>query len=325
MTSDLDEETDQRERLTREAQSWVLRLASGHATRADLAALEHWRARSPLHAEALARASGRWRQLGPAIEQFAREANESRAGLGQRVGRRAFLGGALAASAAGAAVLTAGAAPLGLWPSISELTADYRTATGERRRIAVADSLSVEMNTQTSLNIRPATTNGDRIELIAGEAAIATRARAMEVAAARGRILAEEAHFDVRLDGALVCVTCLSGVVRVERPDGAASLGPAQQIAYGDRSLGEARAVDPALVAGWMQGDLHFHDEPLSRVIDEVNRYRRGKIILVNTALGARRFTARLKLDRLDVILAQLQGAFGARVTNLLGNIVLVT
>ena len=47
--------------------------------------------------------------------------------------------------------------PLGLWPSLSELGADYRTGTGEQRTIAFAGDVQIALNTQTSLTIRPAT------------------------------------------------------------------------------------------------------------------------------------------------------------------------
>ena len=37
--------------------------------------------------------------------------------------------------------------PLGLWPGIGELAADYRTARGEQRRLTLGDALDVQMNT----------------------------------------------------------------------------------------------------------------------------------------------------------------------------------
>ena len=83
--------------------------------------------------------------------------------------------------------------------------------------------------------------------------------------------------------------------------------------------------VDPAIVAAWRDGELLFQNEPLARVIEEVNRYRPGRIILVNEALGQRRFTAQFKLDRLEVVITQLKATFGARVVSLPGGVVLVS
>lgn len=316
------------EMLRREAWDWVLRISSGHATKSDVAALERWCAQSSSHAEAFADASGRWRSLGPAMENIARQDEAARSGseakVRRAIGRRAFLGGALAASAAGTAFLMV-RPPLGLWPSVSELTADYRTAPGEQRRIALADRVSVELNTRTSLNIHAASDADGRIELLSGEAAVTTQSRPIEVLAAGGRAWADAAQFNVRCDAAEVGVTCLTGAVQVRHRGQSVIVQEKQQVFYTDRGLGAVTAINPSLITGWRQGDLFFQDESLSRVIEELNRYRPGRIVLMNAVLGQRRFTAHFKLDRLETIFTQLQLAFGARTTLLPGGIVLVS
>lgn len=320
----IEDPTSEREPLRREAWRWVLLLTSGDATRADIAALKLWCARSALHAEAFARASGRWRALGPAIEVRAGQSigiPAAGAQASRRIGRRAFLGGALAASTV-AAVVAIRRPPFGLWPSFDEIAADYRTGTGERHRVALADGGAVEMNTRTSLNLRKA---GDRLELITGEAAVATAAHAIEVIAGDGRVRADTAQFNVRYDGTAVCVTCLSGTVEVEQRGRSITMRQEQQVSYADGNLGAAMAIDPAVVSGWQHGDLWFKNEPLANVIDEVNRYRPGRIVLMNDELGRRRVTAHFKLDRLELVMVQLRETFGARIVPLTGGIVLVS
>ncbi|MEW6642875.1 MAG: FecR domain-containing protein [Pseudomonadota bacterium] len=319
---------DERVPLQREAWKWVLRLTSGDATTADLAALARWRALSPGHDAAFADASRRWHAFGPALARLAQRPGEAlaRPQRGQiAIGRRAMLGGALAASVATAGVLVA-RPPLGLWPSFDALAADYRTGPGERQRIALAASASVDLNTRTSLNLHKASLDApvDRVELIDGEAAVTTSVHRVEVVAANGRVWAEDAAFNVRFDGAEVCVTCLSGRVNVEQRQAVATITPGQQASYGARGLAQTMSVDATAVAGWLGGDLFFRDQPLTRVIDEVNRYRPGRIVLMNAVLGQRRVTARFKLDRLDVVITQLHETFGARVTALPGGLVLV-
>lgn len=317
--------------VRQEAWDWVLRLTSGEASKADLAALESWCARSPLHADAFAEANGRWQSFGPALENMARQpigqmlaasmARESRA---PSMRRRAFLGGALAASVAGAA-LVAVRPPLGLWPSVTEMAADYRTATGEQRRLALADTGFVEMNTRTSLNLSADPAGIDRIDLIAGEAAFATRSKSVEVTAGGGRATADAASFSVRCDGPKVSVTCVEGEVQVALQGTAITLRNNQQVSYGADRLGPLVSVEAATVTGWREGELYFRDEPLSHVIDEVNRYRVGHIFLMNDSLGRRRYTARFKLDRLETVVAQLEAAFGARVTKLPGAVLVIS
>lgn len=326
-----DNERNEGDMVRQEAWDWVLRLSSGEAVNADLAELETWCARSPLHADAFAQANERWQTFGPALENMAQQPiGQTLAALATRqpaanpMGRRAFLGGALAASVAGIAV-AATRPPLGLWPSVTELAADYRTTTGEQRRIALADTGMVEMNTRTSLNLLADPAGIDKIELIAGEAAFATRAKPVAVTAGLANAQADAASFSVRCDGANVSVTCVEGEVKVTLRDNVTTLRPNQQIAYISGKLDAPIGVEAAMVTGWREGELYFRDAPLSHVIDEVNRYRVGHIFLANESLGRRRYTARFKLDRIDTVVSQLEVAFGARVTKLPGAVIVIS
>jgi transmembrane sensor len=316
------------ESLRREAWSKLLHLTSGHASKADVAALKAWCAQSPRHAEVFAQVSGRWRVLGPAIENVSQTGHPVHAGADASarapIGRRALLVGALGASAAGAAIMIT-RPPMGLWPSLGEFAADYRTVTGERRHIALDERASLDMNTRTTLNVRAASGGGDQIELIGGEAAFATRSKPVEVLAGNGRAWADDAQFSVRRNGSDICVTCLEGSVLVQQEGRSATLQKKQQVVYDDRNLGHVQDVDPVIVTAWREGELLFQNERLARVIEEVNRYRPGRIILVNDALGQRRFTAQFKLDRLEVVITQLKATFGARVVSLPGGVVLVS
>jgi transmembrane sensor len=243
------------------------------------------------------------------------------------IGRRAFLGGALAASAAGIAVLAAVHPPLGLWPSWSELAADYRTQTGEQRRVVLSDNTSIEMNTQTSIDLRSAGAEKGRIELITGEAMISAPPKAsgaLTVLAANGRIVATDAQFNVRYQGHAVCVTCIAGDVSVELHASIVRLPAGQQVVYSDQEIGPVVAVDATVVTAWQDGIVIFKSTPLSEVVAEVNRYRSGKIILTNEALGRRLFNARLRIADIDRVVSQIEQAFGAKTTTLPGGIVLL-
>ncbi|OYU88202.1 MAG: iron dicitrate transport regulator FecR [Bradyrhizobiaceae bacterium PARB1] len=320
---------DDGDMVRQEAWNWVLRLTSGEATKADLSDLEKWCALSPRHADAFVEANGRWQSFGPALENMAHRKSAELSVVKTKsarpvLGRRAFLSGALAASVAGG-VFIAVRPPLGLWPSATELAADYRTATGEQRRIALADTGTVEMNTRTSLNLNADPVGIDRIDLIAGEAAFSTRAKAVAVTAGKGRVTADAANFSVRCDGPDVSVTCVKGEIEVVLQGSAMTLRQNQQIAYAANGFGLLTDVEAAMVTGWRDGELYFRDVPLSHVIDEVNRYRVGHIFLMNGNLGQRRYTARFKLDRLETVVTQLEAAFGARVTKLPGAVIIIS
>ncbi|GGF18428.1 sigma factor regulator VreR [Aliidongia dinghuensis] len=321
------EADDRREEmLQREALAWVTRIGLGNATKDELATLRRWRDTSPAHAAALARAGRLWRELGSPVEALARVGTATAPARARRPSRRAVLGGAVTVGAAASAAVLMLRPPFGLWPSLAELEADYRTGTGERRRLALSDAVSIEMNTQTSVTVHPAA-DGAGVELISGEAAVTVIPSAVGpfvVSAAGGRMRATQATFNVRRTGAAVCVTCIDGEVAVEQGDQTLRVGPARQVSYGGERLGEIATADPAAVVAWREGMLVFHDTPLAEVIDEVNRYRPGRIVLLDAALGRRLVTARFELARLDTVMGQIRHVFGASIRTLPGGLVLV-
>ncbi|MGP1615395.1 MAG: FecR family protein, partial [Pollutimonas bauzanensis] len=188
--------------------------------------------------------------------------------------RRLFLGGALAASFTGVMALRP---PLGLWPSVLDLKADYRTARGEQRAVTLADGLTVRMNTQTRVNWDARQADAPAIELLAGEAEI-DAARQVRIRAGSGLVQSGGARLNVRfLDDDTVCVTCLQGQadVRLAR---SYPLSPGRQLTYDPQGVLAEDSVDPVKVSAWRTGMLSFVDVPLGKVVDELNRYRPGRI-----------------------------------------------
>ncbi len=61
-----------------------------------------------------------------------------------------------------------------------------------------------------------------------------------------------------------------------------------------------------------------------SDVVAEVNRYRHGKVILTNAALGRERFNARFRIENIDRVVDQIAVVFGVKAKTLLGGITLL-
>jgi transmembrane sensor len=324
-----DPAAERSERLKREAIAWLSLLSSGTATTADAEALKRWCREDPAHNEAYAKAALVWDMLTP-VAAYAPPPATARLRRPQPaqygMGRRAFLGGALAASAAGVAYAVVHP-PLDLWPSLAELRADIRTGTGEQRRIEIADGIGIDLNTRSSLALRAPSDGRNHIELVAGEAVIAAGPNATStcvVIAGEGRVVVRDARVDVRYDDARIRVACLDGSVRVEHEAQAVILPAGEQVVYDGRNISGTGTVDPAIVSAWQYGRLVFQKEPLSRVIDEVNRYRGGRIVLLDRELGRRLIDASFNLDRLDNVIVYVRQAFDARITMLPGGLVLV-
>jgi transmembrane sensor len=320
--------------IQQEAVIWVQRLASGQATVEDAAALKRWRATSPQHVKAFAEASQAWSDVASVGRDMQRDgptATETLSRLRrQSVNRRAFIGGGVATAAA----VTYGVVnpPLSLWPSLSQMRADYRTATGEQRSITLAGDVAVRLNTQTSIALRAADGWQDRVELVSGEASFGLHAaaeRQFAVLAADGKTVANSAQFEVRHltrgGDSAVYVTCFDGGVNVEFQGRGARLRPGQQLRYDAGGLDTVTAIDPESASNWSRGIVVFRATPLQEAIDEINRYRPGRIVLMSAALVDKRITGRFRIDQMDSILTRLEQAVDARIRILPGGVALLS
>ena len=306
--------------IGQQAAAWWARLRADDFTRADADALRAWCARSPDHARAWRELQQVWQALDPALTRAAAAPQGKNVlAFPARPGRRAFLGGALAA---GVAVLAL-RPPLGAWPSLQELSADFRTGTGEQRQVALSQQMSVQMNTQTRINVRAP----EAIELLGGEAEIlASGARQpVTVQAGAGRMLAQSARFNVRHTDDAVCVTCLAGAVEVVWQQRRQTLDAGQQLVYDERGVQAATAAPKGEASAWRTGALSFVGKPLADVVDEINRYRPGRVLLRNAELGRRLVRMRFSIGQTDGALAMIRDLYGAQMTSLPGGIVLLS
>lgn len=335
MTIDSETSPERSNAVLNEARRWVVRLHSGEVSQGDIDALARWRAESSAHQRAFAEVNAQWDVLRLAAQNVAATQRHAIRTSSDRFNnhgltRRAWLGGALAASIGGGVYLAV-SPPLELWPSLAELTADYRTDIGERRQIAFADKVSIEMNTRTSLVVARSVVDRRQVELIGGEIAVTTgldtvsEAEPFVVVAGEGRMSALRAMFDLRREGQSVSVTCLEGEVQVECRNDLATLKARQRVVYSADGLGEVIVTDGRVVEAWRRGLLVFDNQPLSQVVLEINRYRRGKIVLMNESIGRLPLDATFRLDRIDEVVPKIAYLFDLKVRALPGGVVLLS
>jgi len=77
--------------------------------------------------------------------------------------------------------------------------------------------------------------------------------------------------------------------------------------------------------SAWRQGLLVFRKAPLSTVIDEINRYRSGKVVLWADALRDREVSGRFSIASLDTVLLQIQRSYGLRSQSLPGGVLILS
>ena len=314
--------------LLDQAVDWVVLLRSGRAMTDDADRLQRWRAQSPAHENAFRQAARLYRDLGAMGAELERRKVHTlavRSPVRQLINRRSLIGGAIAASAVGYLAVKP---PMEMWPSLAEMSADYRTGKGEQLDVALADNISLKLNTQTSIAVRGSGVNSS-VELINGEAAITAKRAQTEplvVIAANGRISSAMGELNIRCIDGNVLATCIAGAGTVSQGDRSVELSAGQQIAYSATDpLGRPVALTNAdSLSAWRERLLIFKDTPLSAVVSEVNRYRPGKIVVTDSELGRRLVNGTFHTDKLDDFVAQVRQLYAVKVRALPGGIVLL-
>ena len=323
-------EFEARTSIERQAREWLVRMDGDKPLSEDeIEALREWMRRSVLHREELQRICKFWGQANVLTELAVclESATDQR---GRRSARWATAV-ALAASAVLAAVV------LGWWylqAAARMSNGGYQTLVGQQRSIALADGSSIQMNTDSQVQV--AYSNGSRtIRLLKGEALFSVMPdpqRPFEVFAADRVVRAVGTAFDVHLvDGGKVDVTVTKGVVDVQvshshtahrkQPGSDSSSGSLGRLKAGEMtSVGSGSDhIDVKLLAepemqrklAWQEGYLAFSGEPLSEVVEQVNRYSAVRVEVGDPELASVAIGGRFRIGDLDAVLDVLQTNFG--------------
>lgn len=297
--------------LLKQARQWAFRLKNEAVDSQQLTQFRHWQQSSPAHRQAWEQAVSEWHIIQQAAELKAADRPNtllsSQIALNQ--GRRRLLWGAAATgSAALASVLVL--SPWFEWlPGLEDRQADFRTDTGEQKQIQLAPQLSVLLNTQSSLAVL-ASGEHTQLQLLKGEAAFTSQGQACSILASGATLSMQHADLDIRHypDGQSR-VRCFNGRVLVSHSRGDRHLQADQQLLFSARHIPDApqQAAHPD---GWRHGRLSFSEQALKDVLDEINRYRPGKIVLLNNDLNQRRFSGEFQIDALDDALQLLQTSY---------------
>lgn len=299
------------EPLLEEAADWVVRLVSGDATQEDAENLARWRETSPAHEAAFREVAG--------VRAYARVAKSTRPPMS----RRAVLAGGGATAVAVIAGVGLARPPLGLWPSFAELMADHRTPVGGRYAFAPRDGVDVELSSRTSVSLIG---NGDGITLIAGQAFVSASAqdRPFFVRASDIRAQASEAEFNVQSLATMTRLICVTGELVCEVAGQRLAVAADQAVTL--TAAGEVRRdrVDGRREAAWRRGQLIFEGAPLAEVVDQINLYRSGRVVLNDASLGVLPVNAVFHTNQMDAAVPQLEQLLGIRARSMGAGVVLL-
>ncbi len=279
--------------LARAAAQWLALLESGSATERDHASLQQWRDSHPQHEQIWQKAQllrQRFTDLPPALAMASLDRPQP--------GRRAVLKRALGVAAlVPAAWLLSRQLPIDAW------RADLHTATGERKRVSLADGSSLQLNTASAVDVDTARR---RVTLVEGEMALTVPgAAALTVQTRYGQVIVSQADVCVRQLSSGCLVSVLKGRVQVQDLRGQmATLQGGQQARLQESGMGAAVAFD-ALQLGWRDGVLTAQNQLLGDFLRELERYRPG-VLRWDPSLEALRVTGSFQLADTDRILALL-------------------
>jgi transmembrane sensor len=291
-----------------QAAAWLVRLNASDVSGEDRADWQRWHDQSPQHARAWQRAEALLSRLGglpPALTRpvLGRDHDAMRRRVVTRL----------------AALLAVAPVAWSAWRMGPEWTADYRTATGERRDIRLADGSAVMLNTATALDVR-FDTSQRRLYLLSGEILIDTAsdaqipARPFLVDSAQGRMRALGTRFLVRQFEKQTELTVLQGAVEIrlhETNTPGLVVQAGEKTRFGPANIAPVQAAAPES-ADWSRGMLVADAMSLRELAAELSRYRRG-VLRVDPAVAALLVSGAFPIDDTERCLVMLQSTYPLR------------
>jgi transmembrane sensor len=272
---------------------WVIRLRDPGFDGWD--AFEAWLAADPAHADAYRRLAVADADMDDLLRSLPSAQPSVVAPLRRAVTRRAWLGGAIAASIAGVIGFGVIERQPALYP--------VETAPGVRRSVMLEDGSRIALNggTRVILDRR----NARFAVLERGEAlfdVIHHEDAPFRVAVGDATLVDVGTRFNVLREGRTTAVQVAEGAV-IYNPDGeAVRLDPGQALRAID---GEAHlqltAVSPAAVAGWREGRLIYDGQPMADIAADLARWS-GQPVRADPRVATRRFRGVLSLGDGDDI-----------------------
>lgn len=293
------------------ALEWFV-LMKEHHTEQQRRDFEQWVGSDPEHVAAYERARILWDRFDVVKPEYERMRRSG------RIGRRAVVLGILA---------TAVSVPTLLALRRSGAFADYVTDVAERRTISLPDGSSVELGGYSALSVDYSAT-ARRLVLYRGQAFFRVARdndRPFLVDAIAGTTQALGTEFDVNIINDEVIVSVIEHSVQVKTTSSApVTVASGWQVSYLGEDVTSAKEADIDVAQAWRQDRIIFEDVPLSRVLAELERYRRGKILLMDNNAGQLPVTAIFDTRQASSALRTIEQILPVRVINAEGYVSLV-
>lgn len=288
-----------------QAVDWVWRLQGDSLSVEDGLAFDAWLDESPANSVA-------YETVLSVLNQVESSAPEIRSGL-KRAERRAAkktatwgwpVGAGLSAVAAAIAVAFV-VLPQGV---LIPQTSAHATKTGEHRSLKLADGSTIDMNAETGLSVTLAPRER-RVIMGQGEAIFDVahdQDRPFEIEAGGQVVHVLGTQFDVRNRPEGLSVTVSRGVVQVRGGGSTYILRKGDSLELQTGEDAKVRTVNPADALAWRRGQMVYRDQPLSRVVADLNRQFPDQVRIADEKLAQEKVSGVLVLDDQDQVLQRL-------------------
>ena len=317
------------------AAQWVVRLGSDQRTHADEQAFRAWLEENPAHAQAYADCVALWDAVGDMVAT--NEAHRILKPLRAPVRIRRTIDRRLVFFVGLGFALVVAAVVIG--PLLLGGTQTLQTASGEQRRVQLADGSNVFLNTDTKLRVRIIAPQR-LVFLDRGQAFFEVardKTRPFRVFAGHDEVRALGTAFDVRRIGEEIQVTLEEGQVAIYRsadsplqtltanpatPASSSSevstpvavLSPNQQAILEPMGPVAVNVIDLRKTQAWRYGRMILDNARLGDVVSDLNRYGGVQIVLADPKLAAIRVSGVFHTGRPEDFVKSVTAAFPIQV-----------
>lgn len=210
---------------------------------------------------------------------------------------------------------------------VQDMLADHSSARGERRSIVLSDGSSVLLDADSAID-EDYTGAERRVRLLRGGAFF-------DVVSSDTPFVVQAGNGEVRVLGTAFAVHMLGddGLVTLERGDvevaagehsQTAALEPGQQVRFDAAGVGAVEEVNLDDELAWREGRLVFYRARLADVVNEIQRYRSGRIVIAGSGLASERVTGSISLADTEAALASIQASLGFRMNTIAGRLTVI-
>ncbi|BBJ22963.1 FecR domain-containing protein [Candidatus Nitrotoga sp. AM1P] len=266
-------------RIAQQASEWLVLLISGTATDKDRHAWEKWRNADPEHGRA-------WRHIeniNQRLQCIPTDIVFKTLAPNVLQGRRRLIKAlTVLLMASGTGLLVRQTTPWREW------TADYRTGTGEQRKLTLVDGTLIVLNTISAIDVDYSDTirliqlrTGEMFITTARDKPAATLMRPFVVETAEGTVRALGTRFVVRQEDGRSHVAVYEGAVEIapfDASDQKIVVPAGQALSFTRQTRDTFLSADENSIA-WTEGMIVAEKIRLGDFIDSLRRYRNGYLI----------------------------------------------